>query len=386
MDYRKYLTDDILEFWLKDSIDTEYGGIMNQVDKYGNVTSDEKNAWFIGRALWTYSMAYRLIDKNEKYLSVCENLFNFFEKCTLENNRLPHLMTKEGVAKTIRPVYYYSEMFAAMGCAQYYRICKKNEVLKKAEAFFDTVYNLYQENQHTTQEIGVEWECRTFGLHMAMLATTQFVRNMGMKTDKYNKIIDDIISEMKNGGYVSDEKKCVLEHISMDRHPLPGDFGAISCPGHIYEAAWFVLCEAEYRDNDEYRKFGKRLCIYAMPEGYNKETIFIPTLRNIETAPFGNKDEPYIWWPQCEAIITYHLLYNIYSDKTYTELAEKLEKETFDAFADSKDGEWYCAVDDNKKPTGENKGSIIKGPFHLPRMLFALISLKETGSILSYIK
>ena len=176
MDYKKYLTDDILNFWLKDSIDTEYGGISNQVDKYGNVISDEKNAWFIGRALWTYAMAYRLIEQNEIYLSTCENLFNFFEKCTLENYRLPHLMTRSGKAKTIRPVYYYSEMFAAMGCAQYYRICKKDKVLETAKNFFNTVYDLYEKNKHTTQDIGVECDCRTFGLHMAMLATTQFVR------------------------------------------------------------------------------------------------------------------------------------------------------------------------------------------------------------------
>jgi len=30
MDYRKYLTDDILHFWLKYSLDKEHGGIFTQ--------------------------------------------------------------------------------------------------------------------------------------------------------------------------------------------------------------------------------------------------------------------------------------------------------------------------------------------------------------------
>ena len=385
MDYKKYLTQDILPFWLKNSIDNELGGIMNQVDKYGNVINDEKNIWFIGRALWTYAMSYRLVEPKEEYLNTCHTLFKFYDKCILPDNRLPHVTNREGVAKSVRPVYYYSEMFAVMGCAQYYRICKKMEVWNRAEEFFDTVYKLYQKNKTTTQEIGREIDCKTFGLHMAMLATTQFIRIAADDKEKYNLIIDEIIFEMINGGYVDDNRKCVIEHIAMDGKMLSGDDADMFCPGHIFEAAWFVLCEGEYRNIDSYREFGKKLCNYAMPSGYENYAEFIPTMSNLNKSPFGIDDGKYIWWPQCEAVIAYRVLYSIYDDSKYLEHANRIEKSMFKAFADFEFGEWYCEINSKGLPTTSDKGNLIKGPFHIPRFLFALISLEETGKILSYI-
>lgn len=51
MDYKKYLTDDILDFWLKNAIDDKEGGIFTQLDKKGNIYGEEKSVWFQGRAL-----------------------------------------------------------------------------------------------------------------------------------------------------------------------------------------------------------------------------------------------------------------------------------------------------------------------------------------------
>ena len=385
MDYRKYLLEDILPFWLKASIDNEFGGIMNQVDKYGNVYETEKNAWFIGRALWSYSMAYRIVEPKEEYLVACEKLFSFFEKCTLDGDRLPHMMTREGEAKTVREIYYYSEMFAAMGCAQYYRICKKPEVWERAERYFDTVYELYLKNRYSTQEIGFDVACKTFGLHMATLATAQFMRNVGINEGKYNAVIDLAIAEMFYGGYVDDENRCVREYLTMSGELLDNKFRNSSCPGHILEAGWFVLCEGEYRNDDGIRNFGKKLCDYAMPDGFEKKVRFIPTMSNVEIHPCGDQTKTYIWWPQCEAVVAYRVLYNIYGEEKYLLLSNEIEKEAFRIFADFENGEWYGEITADGKPVSENKGSVIKGPFHIPRMLFALISLEEGGNIMKYI-
>lgn len=385
MNYRKYLLEDILPFWLKNSIDEEFGGIMNQVDKYGNVFEEEKNAWFIGRALWTYAMAYRSVEPKKEYLDACEKLFSFFDRCTLKGDRLPHMITRAGEAKTVREVYYYSEMFAAMGCAQYYRICNKPEVWEKAERYFDTVYELYLKNRYSTQEIGFDVPCKTFGLHMATLATAQFMRNVGINEGKYNAVIDLTIAEMYYGGYVDEENRCVREYLTMSGEKLDNNFRNSSCPGHIIEAGWFVLCEGEYRNDDRIRAFGKKLCDYALPEDYDEKIRFIPTMSDTDTYPYGNPTKTYIWWPQCEAVVAYRMLYKMYGDEKYLDRSLRIEKDALEIFADFENGEWYCEITPDYKPISENKGSVIKGPFHIPRMLFALISLEENGNIMKYI-
>ena len=51
MDYRNDLINNILPFWLENSIDSENGGIFTCVDKKGSIYGEEKSVWFQGRAL-----------------------------------------------------------------------------------------------------------------------------------------------------------------------------------------------------------------------------------------------------------------------------------------------------------------------------------------------
>lgn len=51
MDYKAYLTENVIPFWLKNGIDRELGGIYLYLDEKGKLYGDEKGAWFQGRAL-----------------------------------------------------------------------------------------------------------------------------------------------------------------------------------------------------------------------------------------------------------------------------------------------------------------------------------------------
>ncbi len=386
MDYLKYLTDIILPYWIKITPDKEAGGVFTVFNEDGSVGGTDKRPWFQGRALWSYSMAYRLCEPKQEYLDICEHIFKFFDKCTLAGNRLAYVCNREGTAKTVRDIYYYSEMFAAMGCAQYYRICKNPEVKNTAEAFFDTVYDLYVKNKNTTQEIGVDTECKTFGLHMAMLATAQFVRNAGINTKKADEAAHMCIDELMYGGYVDDVKKQIHEYVSMSGEKLDRELGTASCPGHIYEAAWFILCEGEIKNDDIIRNFGKKLIDYAMPDDFDKITNIIPTMRNLSIDLSECLNDNYFAWPQQEAIIAYRLAYNIFNENKYLELSEKIENMMFAYFEKFDKALWITGIHKENGSFCESKGKSphISGPFHFERMLLALGTMKETGNILKY--
>ena len=110
------------------------------------------------------------------------------------------------------------------------------------------------------------------------------------------------------------------------------------------------------------------------------------TISVVRTGRFKLENEDYIWWPQCEAIIAYNLAYNIFGDKKYKEIADRFEEFAFLHFADKECGEWFEECTPDGKVVSTNKGTVLKGPFHLPRMLFGMISLTETGSILKYLE
>ena len=192
---------------------------------------------------------------------------------------------------------------------------------------------------------------------------------------------------MLNEGHIDDERKMIIEELPIDGYELPIDKNH-TCPGHVYEAAWFVLCEAEYRDDDQIRALGKKLIDYAMPEGFLDIEKLIPTFVRPDKPYDFNTSKTTISWPQQEAIVAYRVAYSIFGDEKYKTLSEIIEKEAFAYFADREQKRWYINIDRGLPPISErtDRSGHIEGPFHLERMLLGLAILQEDGNILRYIR
>lgn len=387
MDYGKYLVDEILPHWLEIKKDTEYGGIFTSFDENANVKSTDKTVWFFGRELWSYSLAWRQVEQRPEYLDICEHIYQFLKKCTPPGGRLPYVVTREGKPKVQREVYY-SEMFCAMGCAQYYRICGREEVWESACLYFDTLFALYRENRNTNQEPGYEEACKTFGLHMAMIPTVQFMRNVGRDTEKYDAAMDMVLHEMMTGGFLNEEKKQVNEYRPLGNEPLKTWLADMCYPGHVYEGAWFVLSEGELRNDDRIRAFGRKLLDCAMDEGFEEITDLIPTDRILSKPLAEDLIDRYLAWPQEEAAIAYRLAYHMFGEEKYLKLSRWLEKTAFEYFADREAHRWYEYINksDGKVAQRTGKSGHIMGPFHLERMLLVFKCIDETGSIRKYLE
>ena len=377
MNYRTYLTDDVLPFWLNHSLDKLEGGILTSLDKLGNVKDTQKNIWFVGRSLWSFSVAYRLIEPKTEYLDACSILFDFFKKCELDGGYLPQKTSRDGKSLLYTGLYH-SEAYCAMGCAQYYRICKKDEVKKRCEQYFDIAYNKFNNSETKIVVPDGEVPYTTFGVEMLMLNLAQFVRNAGIRVEQCNIFAKKCIDNLQNKGHVCDVQKRVYEYLPTTLKELPLSKKDYSCPGHVFEAAWFVMCEGVEKNNKEYIDFGIKLLEYAMPQGFEKETSNIPTGINHTGLT------TYIWWPQCEAVIAFRLAHNLTGIQRYLDIANQIEEFAFGHYADFENGEWYAETTKDGNVVNSDKGTFMKGPFHIPRMLFALISLEESGSIKNY--
>jgi N-acylglucosamine 2-epimerase len=76
------------------------------------------------------------------------------------------------------------------------------------------------------------------------------------------------------------------------------------------------------------------------------------------------------WWPHCEAIIATLLAFQLTQDPKYDRWHRLVHDWAFEHFSDADHGEWFGYLNRFGTPTSECKGTIWKGPFHLPRMLW----------------
>jgi N-acylglucosamine 2-epimerase len=83
------------------------------------------------------------------------------------------------------------------------------------------------------------------------------------------------------------------------------------------------------------------------------------------------------WWPHCEAIIATSLASIMTDDPKYQSWHRQVHQWSFQHFGDPEYGEWYGYLHRDGRVSNTLKGSLWKGPFHLPRMLWYCWKLWE---------
>lgn len=369
MNFKNYLQNDVLKFWLDNAIDNENGGIYTSLDKEGNIYGYEKSVWFQGRALWTFSSAYNSVEKKEEYLSAAKTIYNFLPWCSDSDDRMFFTVTKAGKGLQKRR-YYFSETFAAIGCAQYYLATGDNEAWKKAEKYFDIAYSIFKNPSLTIPKLNPEnAPFKSLSPVMILLNTAQVMASVGVNSEKYEEIAKNCLNEILHGGYINDELGAVLEQVGLDGKFYDSPSTRVINPGHSLECAWFLMSTG----NDEAIDAGKKIIDFTMPIGVDKKHGGIIAFTDVlGKPPIALEWDMKLWWPQCEAIIANKIAYDIFGDNKYSEDYNTLLDYAFKHFADDENGEWYGYLHYDNTPSTTLKGNIFKGPFHLPRMLMML--------------
>ncbi|MBQ3537371.1 MAG: AGE family epimerase/isomerase, partial [Clostridia bacterium] len=317
MNYRQTLTENILPFWLKTAIDYENGGIFTQLDKKGVVYGTDKSVWFQGRALWSFMKAYNVIEKNPEYLKAAECIYGFLPKCTDTDGRMYFTVTKDGRELQKRR-YYFSETFAAIGCAELYKATGRQDVLESAEKYFTVAYECFTGVRKNPPKINPEnLGTKALSPAMIMLSTAQTMRSMDSgKKEWYNTICKECLDEILHGGYLTE--KALLESVTTDGKFVNTPSGRIVNPGHSLEAAWFIMLEGILTDNKEAVEIGKNIIDITLPLGLDKKYGGIIAFTDLLGYPPVQLEwDMKLWWPQCEAMIALRMAYLQFGDEKY---------------------------------------------------------------------
>ncbi len=377
MTNKQMLTKNILPFWLGSAIDDVNCGIFTSLDREGNVYGTDKSVWFQGRALWSFSKAYNCIEKREEYLAAAEKIYNFLPACTDTDGRMFFTVTADGRELQKRR-YYFSETFAAIGCAEYYKATGREDVRQSAEKYFAVAYECFTGIRKNPPKLNPDnLATKALSPVMIMLSTASVMRSMNDGMSKfYDDVCEKCLNEILCGGYLTE--RALLESVSLDGKAVDTPSGRVVNPGHSMEAAWFLMLEGMRRERRDVIDIAAKIIDMTLPLGWDKKHGGIIAFTDIDGKPPVQLEwDMKLWWPQCETAIAARLAYLLLGDEKYLKLYRDVTEYYEKHFVDNENGEWYGYLHYDNTPSTTLKGNIFKGPFHIPRLYMMMAAMDD---------
>jgi mannose/cellobiose epimerase-like protein (N-acyl-D-glucosamine 2-epimerase family) len=252
--YRSFLYDEFIPFMDQFVIDSDYGGFMCGADRDGTRLHTDKDSWFTGRGIWTYSYLYNTLEKSEQYRGIAQKAIDFILKTRPSGDAMwPRRMSRTGEAQSDPTEEIYGDMFIAQGLAEFakasgdlqYRTIAK-EIMKKCLRVYDRPD--YQPGIGRTY-LGPDAPplpgARIGGVWMVFLfLSTQLLE---YENDPEIVAISDRCIDALMNRHFNPEFGLNNEVINHDLSRPENEYARLSYTSHTWETLWMVMAEAMRR-------------------------------------------------------------------------------------------------------------------------------------------
>ena len=407
------LESNILRFWLDKMQDHENGGFYGRIDGQGVLHREaEKGAILNARILWSFSAAYRVLQK-EEYLEAATRAKDYL---------IDHFIDKEygGVYWSVdyqgNPLdtkkQFYAIGFAIYGLSEYARATGDREALDYAielfesveEYSFDTQYNGYIEA--CTREWGEITDMRLSDfdanypksqnthLHIIEPYTNLYRCLKEMQAAESCNYVPVLGSVLPIGVTVPIETLARVEGalrnlidiftdkiLNPETHHLDLFFemdwkrgaGHLESYGHDIECSWLMHEAALVLGDQKVLKKVEQVVrevAKASEKGLRSDGSMIHEA-NLDT---GHVDDDLHWWVQAENVVGWYNIYQYFGDEEALEKAERCWTYIKTQLIDWENGEWFWSRHpDGSLNTTDDKAGFWKCPYHNSRMCIEII-------------
>ncbi|MBA4853672.1 AGE family epimerase/isomerase [Emticicia sp. BO119] len=365
--YKNQLLNDTVPFWFPRSIDKEYGGYLLMRDQDGSLIDDDKAVWIQGRAVWLLASLSDTFGKSDIWMDAAKSGIGFLTNhCFDEDGRMFFHVTREGNPVRKRR-YFFSETFTTIAYAAYAKVADNEATADKARFLFGKCIEYATSPGLLPAKFTKNRPSKGIGVPMIMINTAQQLRET-IGDERCDEWISRWIEEIEKD-FVKDDIHCVMEQVAPDGSIIDHIDGRTLNPGHAIEGAWFILHEAQYRNNDPHLiDLGCRMLDYMWERGWDKEHGGIFYFRDVFHKPVQEYwQDMKFWWPHNETIIATLLAYLLTGNEKYALWHKMVHDYAYTHFYDKEFGEWYGYLHRDGQVAQTAKGNLFKGPFHLPR-------------------
>ena len=368
--YSRTLLDNVIPFWIRNSIDRAHGGYYTCLDKKGNVYDTDKFVWLQCRQVWMFSTLYNKVEENKEWLDIAEHGASF-----LINNGMDKYgnwyfsLTKQG-KPLVQPYNIFSDCFAAMAFAQLSKVTGKEKYGKIAT---QTLQNILKRKENPK---GIYNKSYPGTRPVKSFALPMILSNLVLEIEHLisPKLVDEIVSyathEVMNVFYKED-LGLILEKVSTDGSFLDTFDGRLVSPGHGLESMWFLMDIGARNKNDTLINKSVDIALDLLNYGWDKKYGGIFYFMDAKGNPLDKLEwDQKLWWVHQEAILAMLKGYLYTGDKRCWNWFEKLHDYTWNHFPDKENGEWFGYLNRQGEALLSLKGGKWKGCFHTPRFLY----------------
>ena len=368
--YKNELLENVVPFWLENSIDSEYGGFFTCLDRKGKVYDTDKFIWLQARQVWLFSMLYNKVEKKQSWLDCAIQGAEFLKNHGHDGHFNWYFSLSQDGSPLTQPFNIFSYVFSAMAFAQLQLATGIDEYghialesYKKVIERQDNPKGIYNKAYPNTRNL------KNFALPMILCNLSLEMEHL-LGQDEVEQTSVKIIDEIMNVFY-RPELGLILENVNTDGSFSDTFDGRLINPGHGLEAMWFVMDLAERFKRPELIEKAAAITLKILDYGWDKKYGGIYYFMDVKGHPPQQLEwDQKLWWVHIETLISLLKAYKLTGSKVFLEKFELVHEYTWNHFRDSQYGEWFGYLNRQGDVSLNLKGGKWKGCFHVPRGLF----------------
>jgi len=372
------LLSNILPFWLKHTIDDQYGGFRGQISN--DLIIDplaNKGLILNARILWTFSKAFTVY-QDEIYRETARRAYEYIAQYFLDpqHGGVYWMLDYQGHPVETRK-RIYGQAFTVYALAEYYFSTKSTEALATARQIYEEIEKASHDETHGGyfETYERDWklssdqrlsavdmdEKKSMNTHLHVMEAYATLLK-AWDDDRLRKRLGNLIRIFLDR-IINPQTHHFIMFFDDDWTPKSDHVSY----GHDIEGSW-LLCEAaEILDDhallQEVQHEGVKMAQAVLDEAIDADGGLL-----YEANGTGFIDTDKHWWPQAEAVVGFLNAYQLSGKDQFRAAAEHSWDFIDKYIVDHKNGEWFWKVSRDLIPsTDRYKVDLWKCPYHNSR-------------------
>ncbi len=368
--YSKSLTENVIPFWEKYSLDDVDGGYFTCLLRDGNVFDTDKFIWLQAREVWMFAKMFNEWEANPSWLKIAVHGADFLEKYGRNQEGDWYFSLRKDGKPLVSAYNIFSDCFAVMAFAQ---LAKASGEARYAQIAIQSFERILQRQSNPkgkfSKAIPENRALKNFALPMILCNLALELESLSDTFD-IESLIDTCVNEVMVDFY-NREYDITLENVKPDGSFSDTFEGRCVNPGHVIESMWFIMDIAERRQDKPLMKLAVDRTIRTLSYGWDEKYGGILYFMDVKNYPPQALEwDQKLWWVHVETLIALLKGYHHTGDSRCLAWFDKVHEYTWSHFPDAEFGEWFGYLNRQGEVLLPLKGGKWKGCFHVPRGLF----------------